>query len=259
MDVFFALLPTWIVKLAWPFLRILSALIVSPVLGDMNMPLRARVATALVIAFTALPAITGSPVVDPLSIHGIALVAEQILIGALFGLMFHLVLSAFMAGGFVIASQFGFAMAVINDPQNGTSFDVISQFLYVLFTMLFLAMDGHLLVVQVVYASFHAWPVGSGLSDASLTEFVRLVAWTLSAAVMLALPTVFAATVVQIGMGFIGRAVPSLNVFQLAFSLSIIVGLFTLGHLVYTIPEQYARMTEHLLACIGRQFGASHG
>ncbi|WP_206995190.1 flagellar biosynthetic protein FliR [Trinickia mobilis] len=259
MDAVFALLPVSVIKIAWPFFRILAALSIAPIVGDAIVPVRARIAASFLLAAAVLPALADAPAIDPLSAQGIALVFEQILIGALFGLVFHLVLGAFMTGGFLIASQLGFAMAVMNDPQNGTSSDVVTQFLYLLFVMLFLSMDGHLLVVQVVFTSFKAWPVGNGLNVASLRDFAYMIGWMLSAALLLALPTVFATMVVQVGMGLLGRAVAQLNVYSLGFSVTMIVGLLVVSHLVFAVPGHYAHMTERALDFLAREMGAAAG
>jgi flagellar biosynthetic protein FliR len=257
MDAVFALLPVWVVKVAWPFFRILAALSIAPILGDAVVPVRARVAAAFVLAVAVLPALANAPAVDPLSARGIELVFEQILIGALFGLVFHLVLSAFMTGGFLISSQLGFAMAVMNDPQNGTSSDVVTQFLYLLFVMLFLSMDGHLLVVQVVFTSFRAWPVGHAFDLLPLRDFTYMTGWMLSASLLLALPTVFATMVVQVGMGLLGRAVSQLNVYSLGFSLTMIVGLVVVSHLVFAVPAHYAHMTARALDFLSREMSST--
>lgn len=259
MDAVFALLPVWVIKIAWPFFRILAAFSIAPLFGDAVVPVRARIAGAFVLAVAVLPALANAPTVDPLSAQGIALVFEQIVIGALFGLVFHLVLGAFMTGGFLIASQLGFAMAVMNDPQNGTSSDVVTQFLYLLFVLLFFSMDGHLLVVQVVFTSFRAWPVGHAFNLNSLRDFAYMIGWMLSAALLLALPTVFATMVVQVGMGLLGRAVSQLNIYSLGFSVTMIVGILVVSHLVFAVPGHYAHMTERALDFLAREMGSTAG
>src|SRR6185295_4747770 len=131
----------------------------------------------------------------------------------------HLCLAAITVFGYLVSSQMSLSMAVMNDPLNGTSSDVVSSLLSVLCLMVFFAIDGHLMLTGVVGASFRAWPVGAGLDALTLQTVVANIAWVFSAALLLAVPVVFSTLVVQIGFGFLNRIAPSLNLFSLGFSL----------------------------------------
>jgi flagellar biosynthetic protein FliR len=141
----------------------------------------------------------------------------------------------------------GLSMAVMNDPMSGVSSDVVSSLLSILCILVFFSIDGHLIVVQVAGASFQQWPVGSGLRAPALQAVVFNVAWVFSAALLLALPIVFATLVVQLGFGFLARVAPTLNLFALGFSVVTIFGVFMLSQLVRFVPEHYLRMSAKVL------------
>ncbi len=75
---------------------------------------------------------------------------------------------AFVIAGQIISIQMGMGFASMVDPTNGVSVAVIGQFLTMLVTLLFLAMNGHLVVFEVLTESFTTLPVGSGVGGQSL-------------------------------------------------------------------------------------------
>jgi flagellar biosynthesis protein FliR len=81
-------------------------------------------------------------------------------IGLAIGLALQLALAAFQVLGYLASSQMGLAMAVMNDPLNGSASDAVSNLLFILCMLVFFAVDGHLVVTGVLGASFKAWPVG---------------------------------------------------------------------------------------------------
>jgi len=121
--------------LLWPFFRFAAALAVAPVLGEALVPVRARMLLALVLAVAVQPALPPPPQVDPVSLHGVVLVFEQVLVGGMIGLAFHLVLAALTLFGVLASSQMGLAMAMLNDPVSGTPSDAVSALVYVVFVL----------------------------------------------------------------------------------------------------------------------------
>lgn len=244
-------LPALVATVMWPFCRFLAAFAAAPVLGEVMVPMRARALAALALALVTQPGLPQGPALDPFSVAGIAVMAEQILIGGMLGFAFHLVLSGLLLLGTLVSSQMGLSMAVMNDPINGAASDAMSSLLYTLFVLLFFAVDGHLVLTQVLARSFDIWPVGGvGMAAASLEQLVHGVGWIFSVALMLALPVVFAIMVIQMGMGFLQRVAPSLNLFSLGFSITTVFGLVLMAALVPALPEHFGRMMAHVLGLL---------
>lgn len=258
MEALITQLPQLLLAVWWPFCRFMAALSMSPMVGDVIVPVRTRLLLALTLAVVALPA-TPAPAIDPFSLHGIASALEQVIIGSVFGLVFQLSIALPLLLGNLVSSQMGLSMAVMNDPVNGSSSDVISSLLFVLCALVFFAIDGHLVLVNVVYASFRVWPVGHGLDFTVLKLLVYQVGWVFSAALLLALPIIFSTLVVQLGLGFLNRVAPTLNLFSLGFSVVTLFGLFMLALLVRTLPEHYLQFTQHMLELLDRSLEATHG
>lgn len=261
--VFAQLLPV-LTAIWWPFCRILAMFIGAPVLGEAVTPVTVRILIALVLSIVMLP-LTGGvngqfATVDPFSMHGVVTTIEQALIGFVLGLAFHFAMSVIGVLGYVVTSQMGLSMAVMNDPLNGQSSDVVSALLSTLAIIIFFAIDGHLVIANIIGQSFRAWPLGQGYSPLLLNTVAYNVAWIFSAAMLLAVPVVFSTIVVQLGFGFLNRVAPSLNLFALGFAVITIFGLMMLAELVRFIPEHYLRMTNQVLEMIRQQMQvAPHG
>ncbi|OWY39961.1 flagellar biosynthetic protein FliR [Xenophilus sp. AP218F] len=243
----------------WPFCRLLAAFSIAPFIGEAMVPMRARVALALLLAVASLPTLPPLPSISPFSMHGVATTLEQVVAGLLFGLAFQLVMAILSLLGFLLSSQMGLSMAVMNDPGNGNSSDVVSNLLYLLAAMIFFALDGHLLLLQILQQSFRAWPVGGGVPGGALAALAGSVGWVLSAAVLLALPAVLATFVVQMGFGMINRVAPALNLFSLGFPVVTLFGLATLTLVMQVLPTQYQALNGQLLRLLDGMLGGLHG
>ncbi|MCW7536512.1 flagellar biosynthetic protein FliR [Aquabacterium sp. A7-Y] len=262
MELMFSQLVALLSALWWPFCRTLAMLSAAPVVGEAMVPPAPRVLLALVLAVVLLPAAQPAVAIDAFSLRGVAATIEQALIGFGLGLAFHLTMAVVTVLGYMVSSQMGLSMALMNDPMNGSSSDVVSSLLYMLSILVFFAIDGHLVLTGVLGSSFKAWPVGNaGIPLATLQGLALNVAWVFSAALLLALPVIFSTGVVQLGFGFLNRIAPSLNLFSLGFSVVTLFGLFVLSQMVRFIPEHYVRMSERVLQMLHQslQVGGPHG
>ncbi len=243
----------------WPFVRVMAMMASAPVLGEAMVPVTIRILASLVLSVLMLPLTSSAGAIDPISLHGVVATIEQAVIGGVLGLAFHFATSVMMVLGYMVSSQIGFSMAVMNDPINGQSSDVVSALLTMLTIVIFFAVDGHLVIAGVIGASFQAWPLGGGYHPLLLQTVAWNVAWVFAAAMLLAVPIVFATIVVQIGFGFLNRVAPTLNLFSLGFSVVTIFGLFMLGQVVRFIPGHYVRISGQVLDMIQAQMRVGHG
>ncbi|MNE47123.1 Flagellar biosynthetic protein FliR [compost metagenome] len=196
-----------------------------PIFGTRMLPARVRLYVAVAITVVIVPALPALPEFDPLSLRGLLLCAEQVILGALFGLSLQLLFQAFVIAGQVVAIQMGMAFASMVDPANGVNVAVIGQFLTMLVTLLFLAINGHLVVFEVLTESFTTLPVGSGLLVNHFWDLAGRLSWVLGAALLLVLPAITALLVVNIAFGVMTRAAPQLNIFSIGFPLILVLGL----------------------------------
>ncbi|MFZ6647555.1 flagellar biosynthetic protein FliR [Undibacterium sp. TJN25] len=260
MEPVFSQLIPLLSALWWPFCRILAMLSAAPIIGDGMVPVPVRILLSLVLAVVMLPISHQAVAIDPISMQGVAAAVEQAVIGGVLGLAFQFSMSVILMLGFLVSSQMGLSMAVMNDPMNGTSSDVVSSMLSIMCIIVFFSIDGHLVLTGVIGASLKAWPIGGGFGLISLQAIAYNVSWIFAAALLLTVPIAFSSIVVQLGFGFLNRVAPSLNLFSLGFSVITMFGLFMLAQLARFVPDHYIRMTGRVLDMLQQQMqGAAHG
>jgi len=181
------------------------------------------------------------PVVEPLSATGLLIIAQQILIGACMGFMLQLLFNAFIVAGQIIAMQMGLGFASMVDPQNGVMVPVISQFYLIMVTLIFVSIDGHLILIQVMHESFTTMPVGpSGLEPTDFRDLAGQASWMYAAGVIIALPAIGSLMMVNLAFGILSRAAPQISPFSIGFPMTIILGFVIM---MITLPL----VAEHLV------------
>ncbi|EGM3814797.1 flagellar biosynthetic protein FliR [Escherichia coli] len=214
----------------FPFVRIMAFLRYVPVLDNSALTVRVRIILSLALAIIITPLIPHPIPHDLLSLNSLILTVEQILWGMLFGLMF----------------QFLF-LAVMNDPSSGASTTVLAELINVYAILLFFAMDGHLLLVSVLYKGFTYWPIGNALHPQTLRTIALAFSWVLASASLLALPTTFIMLIVQGCFGLLNRIAPPLNLFSLGFPINMLAGLVCFATLLYNLPDHYLHLANFVL------------
>lgn len=211
----------------WPMLRISALMVTAPVFALRAFNVRFRVLLAIVLAWMVYPMHTW-PVIDPVSAAGLKEIINQLAIGAIAGLILQMVVAAMVVGGQAIATSMGLSMANLMDPNMG-NVPVISQFLIVLGSLIFVGVGGHVILLGMILESFHTLPIGTSIfSPESMGLLLRWSSMMFLGAVLMSLPVMVALLFVNIGVGVITRAAPSLNIFSVGFPASVAVGFIVL-------------------------------
>ncbi len=216
-----AIIGAWI----WPLFRIGAMVMAAPVFGARSVPTRVKLVITLALTMIIAPLLPPMPEVGIFTPLGFLTIVQQVLIGIVMGFAAQLAFSAVITGGQVIAMQMGLGFSLMVDPQNGSQAPVLSQF-YVLFAILiYLALNGHLVLIQVLLDSFSLIPVGpEGLQTG---EFRKLADWggqIFAGGLAIALPAIASLLVVNIAFGVMTRAAPQLNIFAIGFPITMILG-----------------------------------
>ncbi len=235
----------WVTALMWPFVRISAMLLVAPVFGARNVSVRVRIGLALLLAMLVAPQLSEQPFIDPLSLGGILVAAEQVVIGVAMGLVLQMVFSALIVAGQSLALSMGLGFASAVDPVGGVQVPMVSQYFLILGTLIFLALNGHLVLIELLIRSFETLPVSAGgLRPDDLWAVVSFGSTMFAGAMLIALPAVASLLLVNLAMGVITRAAPQLNIFAVGFPLTILAGFLLL---ILTLPSLSARIGELLL------------
>lgn len=214
----------------WPFVRIGAMLSILPLYGINAISPQTRIILTFFITLVVAPSLALPPPVDPFTWQGVLYLVQQVLIGLAMGTVFLIAFQAFVMGGHLIAMGMGLAFAQMVDPGTGVSSPIVSQYFTIVVTLLFLAMNGHLLMIQVVVDSFEYLPVGVHfLNQESLWNLIEFGGYMFSAGVLIALPAITALLLINISFGVVTRAAPALNIFAVGFPVTLLAGLVMLA------------------------------
>lgn len=232
----------------YPFVRIMAFIGACPVFDSKALTTRVRIILAMALSIVITPLVKHPIPHELMSMTTVVLTGEQILWGALFGLMLQFIFLVLQLAGQILSFNMGMSMAVMNDPNSGASTTVLAEFIYLYAAILFFAMDGHLLLVSVLTKSFTYWPIGNALSAQTLSTVTLALSWVFTSAVLLALPTTFIMLVVQGGFGLLNRVSPTLNLYSLGFPINMLAGLVCFAGLLYNLPDHYLHLANFVLS-----------
>jgi flagellar biosynthetic protein FliR len=229
-----AQLDAWITAFLFPLARIFGLLASAPIFSNVAQPQRIRLGIGLVITLAIAPVLPPMPAVPPGSWLGFVILAQQMLIGVLLGFTLRIAFAAIDVAGDLIGMQMSLSFAVFYDPQNAGQTPVLSEFLGLLAMLIFLAMNGHLLTLQVLVESFRLLPITATPFGAG--SFASMLAWSsvlFSAGLLLALPLITALLIANLAMGVLARVAPQLNIFAVGFPVTLTAGFIVL---MFSIP-----------------------
>lgn len=239
----------WIGGFLFPLFRVAGFFMAVPLIGSQMLPANMRMALSVVVTFTILPLLPPAPVIDPISVEAILVIFQQVLIGVAFGFIIQIVYQVFALAGQIYAMQAGLGFASMADPANGVNSTVMAQFLVIGGNMLFVTMNGHLALIQILADSFRLIPVGwGGANREFFWAIVQMGGWMFSAAFLLVIPGIVALLMVQAGLGIVTRAAPQLNVFSLGFPFMMTFSLLIAWIGLSTITNHFEAVFEYGLA-----------
>lgn len=165
-------LEAWLGQYIWPFFRIGACFMMAPIFGANFVPPRLRLLIAGAITFIVAPLIP-APDVFPFSLAGIIITIQQIIIGFAMAFVLQLIFDALSLGGQLLSNSMGLGFAFNVDPSRGVSTPVLGQLYAIMVTLTFLALNGHLVLIETLVDGFRTMPVGmTGLDSEAIWNVV---------------------------------------------------------------------------------------
>ncbi|GBL45645.1 flagellar biosynthesis protein FliR [Sulfuriferula multivorans] len=223
-------LNTWIAALLWPLTRILGLIAVAPVFGNTSVPVQVKIGIGVMLTLIVAPTLPALPTVDPMSFPGLLILVQQLIIGLGMGFAMRIIFAGVEMAGAITGMTMGLSFASFFDPQSQGQSNFISQFMSLLATLAFLAVNGHLLLLSVLAHSFSTFPISASPMGGQI--FKQIADWggiIFSAGVQLSLPMVAALLITNIALGILTRAAPQLNLFGIGFPITLTIGFVVIG------------------------------
>ena len=216
----------WVSPILWPFLRVLAVFSTAPLFSMRVIPMRAKIGLAFFVALCAQGILVNQPVISLNGRDALGAVAQQVAVGLAIGFAVRLVFSSVELAGEVIGLQMGLNFASFFDPTSNARISAVARFFGNMSMLLFIVINGHLMVLMAVVKSFESFPAdGNFLQSLGQMRLYELGASLFSSALWIALPMMALLLFVNLAMGIISRVAPQMNIFAVGFPVTLTVGM----------------------------------
>lgn len=212
------------------FVRVSAFFVTIPLFSYKTIPSQLKIVLAFVLSWMMYYTFS----IEAFTINGdyLLLVLKEAVVGLVLGLVVYIVFSAVQIAGGFIDFQMGFAMANIVDPQTGAQSPLMGQFFNFLLLLVFLAINGHHLVLDGIFYSYQFMPIDQffpKFGDAESVEYImKLFVAVFAIAFQMSAPIIATLFLVTLALGITGKTVPQLNIFVVGFPIKIAVGFILL-------------------------------
>ncbi len=217
------------------FLRTTSLFVSAPMYSNQSIPGSVKIGLGVFMAFVLFPITSAGAPLSDRSFGELFLIAlKEVLTGLSIGFAMQVIFAGVRYAGDMISFDMGFSMSTVFDAEHGTQFPVISEILYWFLLMIFLSVNGHHFMLEAVYMSYGAVPIGTlFVGDAALASVASIIATMFIIAVKIAAPLLVSLFLANITLGILNKVMPQMNIFAVMFPLKISIGFIVLSA---TIP-----------------------
>ena len=219
---------TWIGMFLWPFFRIAAFVGSAPVLGESSVPIYVKIGVSVILTVAISAFIQPFDTIPPDSWAAMAMIAKQVVIGMAMGFTMRIVFAAVIMAGELTGLQMGLSFASFFDPSAGNT-SVLARLLNTLAMLIFIAGNGHLILVAGLARSFEIIPLAAGTLH--LNGIGQLIEWSSQifiAGMLIAMPMIVALLTINLSMGILNRTAQQLSVFSVGFPITLTFGLLLL-------------------------------
>lgn len=243
----------WLNAFWWPFVRMLALVGTAPIFSEPGVPVRTKVGLAALLAAAVSPALPPMPDVPPGSFAGLLITMQQVIIGMAMGLAMRIVFTIVQIAGEFIGLQMGLSFASFFDPTTGANTAVLARIMNRVALLLFLALDGHLLVIMALVRSFDTLPVAvMTLNPAGWGVLLGWASQIIALALLLALPLVASLLTINLALGVLNRTATQLSIFAVGFPITMSVGVLLLTAVLPQISPYMERLFQMGLETVSR-------
>jgi flagellar biosynthetic protein FliR len=218
------------------FVRVGAMLFSAPLINGRSVPAMAKIGLGLLLTMLLLPINSGHLAEVPFEWVPLSmLMLKETGVGLLIGFMANLVFSAMELAGQFVGIQTGFSLANVIDPLFSQSVSVMDQLYTLVAGLIFLAVDGHHMLILAVQQTLDIVPVGMfQVTEPMVNQMTMLTGAVFVAGLRIILPVLTSLLLADIALGLVSRTVPQMNVLIVGMPLKLFAGFFLLA---LTLPS----------------------
>jgi flagellar biosynthesis protein FliR len=247
----------WVSRMWWPALRVSGFVLTAPAASETVVPGRVKIVLTLALAFLLAPLVEVPAGLSIFSAAGMLAAVLELLIGVSIGMVVQLAFEALIFAGQSISLTMGLGFATLVDPQRGAQVPVLGQMFMIFGTLIYLSINGHLMLLGALAESFHTLPIGAHVGQDFLMSVVLWGARVFDTGLLIALPAVIALVIVNLALGVVTRAAPQLNLFGIGFTIALLSGFFVLLSGLDGIMSGISALIHSALMAVSDLIGAS--
>lgn len=236
IEIDIATITNWLHAFFLPFTRIVALIGAAPFFGESSVPMRLKVSYSILITLIIAPAIEVPTDVVFGSYTSILLIIQQTIIGIALALVLRVVFAIVITAGEFVGLQMGLSFASFFDPATGSNTAVLSRILNVMALLLFIVMDGHLLLIRALVNSFYILPISAdiGLNPDGWGVMFEYSSQIMESGLQMALPLMIILLTITLSLGILNRTAQQLSIFAVGFPISLLTGFVLL---VVVLPQ----------------------
>lgn len=212
------------------FVRLGTAVMLMPGVGDSFVPTNIRLYFALALSLVLMPIVAMyMPAPVPTGTLLIATIFTEFMIGALIGTIARILMSATDTAGMILSFQTGLSNAQLFNPQMAMQGSLLGAFLSVSAACILFTLDIHHLMIRGLLESYTLFPMGQMPDSGSMAEVVvRTVLHAFDIAVQMSAPLLITILILYVSMGVLSKLMPQLQIFMIAMPVQIMLSLLIL-------------------------------
>jgi flagellar biosynthetic protein FliR len=235
-------------KLLLLIMRVGGVLVTAPIFSHKSVPAMVKIGLILLLSLILLPTIAPMKIDLPPDLLGLSVIlVKEVAAGLAIGFTAQLLFIAVQFAGDLIGLQIGFGIVNVMDPNSDAQVPLIGQYQIIIATLIFLALDGHHMVLSAINGSLQAVPLGQvNFTGASADIIIRGGVNTLAQGIKLGAPCIVTLFLLDVAMGVVARTVPQMNIFIVGFPLKIGGGLLMLSASLPLFAYVFAKLLGNL-------------
>ncbi len=222
--------------------RVAGFVVASPFPGA-DVPRSQRVGLVCALGYVSM--LSAAQPATPLVLDAMYLLsaAVEVAFGVAIAFVFRLLLAAAEAMGELVSQGTGLGAPALLNPTLGAEETAISRVITLFAMLLAFSCGAHRVALAYLIRSFDAVPVGSELHlGGAVPLFTELAGQSIAVGLRLAMPVVAVSLVTQVALALVARLAPTLQIFNIGFSVLIAAGLLTFSA---ALPDASTWLGEH--------------
>lgn len=219
-------------------MRMTGLILLNPIFGRKGIPKYFQSGLAMLLAIMVYAFYQGTEIEVVNSIQYSILLLKEFAVGYVLGYIMELFFLVITFAGAVVDFQMGLSMATIYDPQSNAQQPLSGGIWSAYLMLMFFAVNGHLALMNILFTSYVAAPVGAVTFSTSMIQAVLdIFAQAIVLAMQFSFPIIAMEFLVEVAVGILMKTIPQINVFVVNIQAKILIGLGMLIFLFSPMSE----------------------